>query len=92
MCRVDSLLPTSSSELTKTIGVTVGSRPSSRSALKGEDHLHQSSLHVVDAGTLDHAVLDLDRHHPERPERPDGVAVSEQELHRRVASRRRGRA
>ena len=81
MCRVDSLLPTSSSELTKTMGVTVGLKAEILQRSEGEDHLHKSALHVVDAGTLDNVVLDLDRHHPKRPERPDGVAVSEQELH-----------
>ena len=36
MCRADSLLPTSSSELMKTTGVTAGSRPSSRSARRAK--------------------------------------------------------
>src|SRR5919199_5595010 len=49
-----------------------------------EQHLHQPALHVVYTGTPDHAVSSLDRHLLKRPERPDGIAVPEQELHRRV--------
>ena len=75
MWRVDSWLPTSSSELTKTMGVTVGFRPRSLQRPEREDHLRKPALHVVDAGTLDHVVL---RPRPASPSSvPSGQTVSQ---------------
>ncbi len=45
-----------------------------------EDHLHEPGLHVVDAGPPHDPAFRPDRHLLRGPERPDGVAVAEQEL------------
>ena len=47
-----------------------------------EDHLSQPTLHVVDAGTLDQVVFEVDRHLLQGPRRPNRIAVTQQQLHR----------
>ncbi len=47
---------------------------------QGEDPLHEAALHVVGAGAEEAAVADLDRHSLDGPQRPDGVAMSDEEL------------
>jgi hypothetical protein len=44
------------------------------------EHLHQSALHVEDARPPDGFPLDADRHLSHRADRPDGVAVADEQL------------
>lgn len=54
---------------------------------QGVDALHQTALHVEAAGAAQDVAVDLQRHFGQRADRPDGVAMAEQELRRALVGR-----